>query len=70
MDMRNCAMCPKEFDFDVEGLQGPNDVVVCSNECARKSASSRGRRVVVHDHSGAVVETNVKPGDTITKHHW
>jgi hypothetical protein len=70
MDLRKCAVCPKEFDFDVEGLEGPGGVVVCSNACATKSAESRGRKVVVHDHSGAVADTNVKPGDKIGKHHW
>jgi hypothetical protein len=69
MDMRKCDVCKKEFDFDTEGLEGPG-AIVCGNECATKSAESRGRRVIIHDKAGDVVETNVKPTDVIWGHFF
>ncbi len=70
MDMRKCTACEKEFDFDKEGLQGPGTVVVCSTACAKKSSEDRGNKYVIHDKSGQITETNLKPGDHIKKHLW
>ncbi|HAU07455.1 MAG: hypothetical protein UW46_C0006G0011 [Candidatus Yanofskybacteria bacterium GW2011_GWF1_44_227] len=67
-DIRKCAVCRVEFDFDESGLEGPNDVVVCGAVCAKKSAASRGSEYVIHDGEGAVVETNITPG--IKTHRW
>lgn len=69
MDMQQCATCQKEFDFDVEGLQGPGGIVVCGSDCAEKSATRRGHAVAIHDHSGAVIKTNVTPSDDV-RHCW
>ena len=62
MDMRLCDVCGVQFDFDETGLEGPNEVIVCSNGCAKKSAGSRGKKYVIHDKSDAIVETDLKPG--------
>jgi hypothetical protein len=67
-DMRTCAVCPKEFDFDTSGLEGPGGIVVCSAACAKKSAKSRGREHAIHDKEGRITESNITPGPKI--HHW
>jgi hypothetical protein len=68
MDMRKCAVCPKRFDFDTSGLEGPDGVVVCSAECARASAKGRGHEYAIHDHEGRITESNVTPGPKM--HRW
>jgi hypothetical protein len=57
MDMQKCSVCKREFDFDEEGL-GCGDVIVCGNECAKKSSESRGNSCAIHDKKGEIVETN------------
>ena len=63
MDMRTCSVCTNKFDFDTAGLEGPNGVLICGNECAKKSAASRAHKYVIHDKADAIVETDIKPGD-------
>ncbi len=71
MDIRNCAVCTTEFDLDTSGLEGPNEVVVCGTECAKKSASSRGSECVVHDDAGAVTDHTIDPADSSPRiHHY
>ncbi len=69
MDVRNCDVCTAEFDFDTSGLQGPNNVVVCGAECAKKSASSRRSEVVIHDEVGRVTEHNIDLTDSSPRIH-
>ncbi len=56
-DMRNCSICQKSFDFDKEGL-GCGEIFVCSDDCAKKSAKSRGNSHAIHDETGEIVDTN------------
>jgi hypothetical protein len=63
MDTRKCAVCEVEFDFDKTGLQGPNGVLVCGTECAKKSAASRGHKHAIHDESGDIIATDAEPED-------
>lgn len=67
-DIRKCAVCRVEFDFDESGLEGPHNIVVCGATCAKKSAAGRGSEYVIHDEKGAVVEANITPGIKI--HLW
>lgn len=65
-DMRECRVCGEDFDFDVGGLAskrpgGPFHV--CSPECAKRASEEAGSHHVIHDETGAVVETNRQPGD-------
>ncbi len=41
MDIRRCPVCDVAFDYDKQGV-GCGDIVVCSSECAKKDASSKG----------------------------
>ena len=70
MDTKKCAVCEVEFDFDKTGLQGPGKVFVCGTKCAKQSAESHGNKYAIHDHSGDVIDTDVKQGDEISKHLW
>ena len=58
MDMQKCQVCKKEFDFDEEGL-GCGQVIVCSGNCAKKSAKSRGNAYAIHDKSDKIVDTDM-----------
>lgn len=57
MDIRVCAVCKKEFDFDTGGLESPS-AIVCGTDCAIVSAGSRGKKYAIHDESDAIVKTN------------
>lgn len=70
MDKRKCAVCDTEFDFETSGLGGPDNVVVCGAECAKKSAEARGNRTTIHDKTGKIVDTNVSPLDIIGYHKF
>ena len=70
VDRKKCAMCNTEFDFEKTGLQGPGDIFVCGTECAKASAQGRGNLYAVHDDSGDIVDTDVKPEDKISRHLW
>lgn len=61
--MQTCTECQIKFDFDEMGLRGPNNIYVCGSECAKRSASSRGNAVAIHDHDGNR-ETNADGTET------
>lgn len=65
MDLQKCSVCNVEFDLDTSGLEGPDNVIVCGNECAKKKAASRGNKFVIHDKKGDVVETDLEPGEVV-----
>ena len=48
MDIQKCPVCGKEYDYDKEGVGG-GKIVVCSVECAKKSASNTSWERFVKD---------------------
>lgn len=70
MDSKKCAVCNTEFDFDKTGLEGPGGIFVCGTECAKASAEDHGNKYAIHDHSGDITDTDVKPEDEIRRHLW
>ena len=60
-------VCHKEFDYDKGGL-GCGSVIVCSDVCAKISASSKGHKIAIHDKTGKVLETNADGTEII--HNW
>lgn len=64
MDMQKCNVCGKRFDFDKEGLEC-SEIVVCSDECAKKSASSRGNAYAIHDKTDNIIDTNADGSETV-----
>jgi hypothetical protein len=69
-DIRKCTICGEEFNFNTSGLEGPNNIIVCGDKCAKKSALRRGSKYVIHGHSGGVEKTDIRPGDKIRRHLW
>ena len=69
-DLQNCIICQTEFDFDTSGLLGPDNSIVCSNNCAKICAAIKGNNIVIHDKDGNVVETDLKDGDKPRRHRW
>ena len=67
MDMQKCNVCKKKFDFDKEGL-GCGMIIVCSGDCAKKSAESRGNAHAIHDSKGKIVETDATGEEQV--HNW
>ena len=62
MDIQKCSVCFKKFDFDQLGLEGPGGIKVCSSDCAKKSAESRGNEYAIHNNTGKITESNITPG--------
>lgn len=56
-DWQKCDICKKKFDYDKEGL-ACNNVYMCGNVCAKKSAESRGNAYAIHDKNDNIIDTN------------
>ena len=63
MDKQTCRVCNKTFDFDTEGLattrQG-KPFLVCSVDCAKTAATTKGNAYAIHDDTGDIVEHNIE----------
>lgn len=60
MDMQQCSVCKRSFDFDTSGFGSDlRPDLWCSVACAKKGATNAGNCYVVHDKTGGVVEHNV-----------
>lgn len=59
---RQCRVCKKTFNFDVEGLETFKEgeqFLVCDVECAKKAATAKGNTYAIHDKSDAIVGHNI-----------
>ena len=66
MDMQTCSECGKKFDFEKGELsRGP--ILVCSAECGKKSAASRGNAYAIHNEAGDIIDTNATGKEKMSK---
>jgi hypothetical protein len=56
-DWQKCSVCKTKFNYDKEGFMC-NDVYVCGEVCAKKSAESRGNAYAIHDKDDNIIDTN------------